>query len=389
MLEELGYIHYSCKYRPMAGVFEAFKRHWSSLSAIPVFDGGAGESVIRSVQSPECRAWVAMLTRKEERALAAKLSIPVVNYSNYHGPSAEAINVFFDEHEIGRLAAESFLSKGHTHFVVATYENIAFSTERSEAFQARLREAGKSASPWTLDPDLRENPLRFELERRKLFKRWFEKLELPAAVFCVNDSVAAHVTRMAEMHFGERAWLLSMAGVDDTAASEGLPQLSSLRPNYTGVGEALAETLRAALKDGRWENGNVCRIGGARWIERESTWGGPGGRSPLVTRCVRQIEKMLEKDESPSVSSLAGALGVSRRTLLSHFRDSTGNTLRDYLIEARIKRAAKLLQETDRSIADIAFATGFSKQSNLSFRFRQVYGMSPRDFRQSSKATDA
>ncbi len=373
----------------MALVFETFQRRWSSLSAIPVFDGGTGERVNRSVESPECRAWVGMLARYEERALAARLSIPVLNYSNYHGPSAEAINVFFDEHEIGRLAAESFLSKGHTHFVVAAYENVAFSTERSEAFQERLREAGKSASIWTLDPGLRENPLRFELERRKLFQKWFEEVELPAAVFCVNDLVAAHVTRMAEMHLGDRAWLLSLAGVDDTATSEGLPQLSSLLPNYTGVGEALAGILRAALESGHWENGSVRRIAGARWIERESTWGGPGGRSPLVARCVREIEKILESDESPSVSSLAGSLGVSRRTLLAYFRDSTGRTLRDYLIDARIKRAAKLLQETERSIADIAFATGFSKQSNLSFRFRQVYGMPPRDFRQSSKATDA
>lgn len=369
----------------MRATFDGFSRRWAEISDLPIFDVGRFESARRSACSADCRGWVLTLSGENKRHLAGAFDIPVLNYSNRLGKSPVAMNIFADDAEVGRLAAETFLRKGHKNFVALGYKGFAFSDERIAAFSGHLEKAGMAPRVWQLDPSNRENPLRYVSTKRKIFRNWFAELDLPVAIFCANDELAANVLTQAEDLLGNRAWLLSVAGVDNSPAFAGIHNLSSIRPNFGGVGRALADTLAAALDSGQLAKGRVQRIAGAEWIERETTWGGPGSRNPLVARCVRLVNQALSKGDSPTVSTLAHDLGVSRRTLLSRFRDSTDRTLRDYLIEERVRHAAKLLRETNRSIADIALSTGFSKQSNLSHRFREFHGMTPREFRQTSQ----
>lgn len=369
----------------MRVTFDGFSRRWAEISDLPIFDAGRGESARRGACSADCRAWVSTLSGENERHLAGELAIPVLNYSNRLGKSPAAMNIFADDGEVGRLAAEIFIRKGHSNFVAVGYKGFAFSDERIAAFSEDLQKVGKATRIWQLNPFNRENPMRLVSTKRETFRSWFNDLELPAAIFCANDELAASLLTMAEDLLGNRAWLLSVAGVDNSPALSGDHNLSSIRPNFDAVGKALADTLAEALNSGQLDKGAVQRIPGAQWIERETTWGGPGSRNPLVARCVHRVNHALAKGDSPTVSTLAHELGVSRRTLLSRFRDSTDCTLRDYLIEERVRHAAKLLRETDRSIADIALSTGFSKQSNLSHRFREFHGMTPREFRQKSQ----
>jgi AraC-like DNA-binding protein len=382
MKGDLSYIHYSGPFLPMEGVFRAFSARWVELSDIPVFRGGLGEAV-GAVRTPDCRAWITMLSSSSIRDFAAKLSIPVLNYSNRIGAAASAINVFSDEQEIGSLAAEALLSAAHRNFVMLKFGDACFSEERAQGFVKRLARAGIEPKIFTLNDPKNYNPAQFVLQRRRFSANIFAGIELPAAIFCASDLLAGMILEEAEAQLGEKAWLLSVAGVDNSFVDQSGPQLSSVQPNHEGMGVLMAEKLAAALASGTWERGSVARVGGACWVERESTWGGPGGRNPLVARCVRLIHKYLATGNSPQVATLADALGCNRRTLLTRFRECTGKTLRDYLISERLRYAAKLLRETDKTVAEIAFATGFSRQSNLSQSFRQVYGHTPREYRRS------
>lgn len=47
----------------------------------------------------------------------------------------------------------------------------------------------------------------------------------------------------------------------------------------------------------------------------------------------------------------------------------------------RMKKAAKLLVETDRSVTDIAFTVGFSSSSYFIKQFHKVFGCRPLDYR--------
>ena len=72
---------------------------------------------------------------------------------------------------------------------------------------------------------------------------------------------------------------------------------------------------------------------------------------------------------------------VSPRTL-SRKLSQHGTSYQALIDELRFNRARELLRETDAPIREIATATDFSDQANLSRLFRRVAGQSPRQFRQ-------
>lgn len=79
--------------------------------------------------------------------------------------------------------------------------------------------------------------------------------------------------------------------------------------------------------------------------------------------------------------SVANALGVSRKTLCTRFKNETGETFAAYVRRLRVERARRLLDTTDYEIAQIAYRTGFSSQSHLQTAFKSATGLTPREWR--------
>lgn len=79
--------------------------------------------------------------------------------------------------------------------------------------------------------------------------------------------------------------------------------------------------------------------------------------------------------------SVASALGVSRKTLCTRFKNETGETFAAYVRRVRVERARRLLDTTDYDIAQIAYRTGFSSQSHLQTAFKNFTGLTPREWR--------
>ena len=79
--------------------------------------------------------------------------------------------------------------------------------------------------------------------------------------------------------------------------------------------------------------------------------------------------------------SVASALGVSRKTLCTRFKNETGETFAAYVRRLRVERARRLLDTTDYEIAQIAYRTGFSSQSHLQKAFKSATGLPPREWR--------
>ena len=81
------------------------------------------------------------------------------------------------------------------------------------------------------------------------------------------------------------------------------------------------------------------------------------------------------------VSAAARLVGMSPPQFMKNFKQVAGMTLVAYLNHVRLANGARLLRETDRSIADVADATGFSDQSYFDKRFKRAFGRTPKDFR--------
>ncbi|HJZ20061.1 MAG TPA: AraC family transcriptional regulator, partial [Bradyrhizobium sp.] len=77
--------------------------------------------------------------------------------------------------------------------------------------------------------------------------------------------------------------------------------------------------------------------------------------------------------------------GLSAFHFLRLFANVIGVTPHQYLIRARLRRAARLLIEDARSITDIAYDVGFGDLSNFVRTFHRAAGVSPLKFRQASR----
>lgn len=82
----------------------------------------------------------------------------------------------------------------------------------------------------------------------------------------------------------------------------------------------------------------------------------------------------------PTLSVIASGLGMSARTLQRRLSDQ-GQSFQGLVDLARQDLAQQLLRETDYSLAEVAFLTGFSEQSGFTRAFKRWSGQTPRSYR--------
>lgn len=82
-----------------------------------------------------------------------------------------------------------------------------------------------------------------------------------------------------------------------------------------------------------------------------------------------------------TVEDIAASCGLNRSYFGKIFHENMGKTPQEFLISYRMSKAAQLLKLTGLSIADIGNATGYPNQLHFSRAFKNVYGISPRQWR--------
>jgi AraC-like DNA-binding protein len=89
--------------------------------------------------------------------------------------------------------------------------------------------------------------------------------------------------------------------------------------------------------------------------------------------------------EELDLGEVAAAAKLSPFHFLRLFRSALGVTPHQYLVRSRLRNAARLLADEDRSISSIALDVGFSDLSNFIRTFHRVATVSPRAFRKLSR----
>lgn len=91
------------------------------------------------------------------------------------------------------------------------------------------------------------------------------------------------------------------------------------------------------------------------------------------------IDANLEADLS--LEALARLSGVVTHRFSRSFKRRVGEPPHQYVLTRRIEAARTMLSSTESSIAEIAYATGFSSQSHLTSTFRRELGVTPGQLR--------
>ncbi len=104
----------------------------------------------------------------------------------------------------------------------------------------------------------------------------------------------------------------------------------------------------------------------------------------------RQIQEIIEAidlcikrrgDEEVTLNALSKKLSCSEFYLSKKFREISGMQFRDYLRCRRLAFALKEIRDTSRGILDIALDYGFSSHEAFTRAFREMYGVSPSEYR--------
>lgn len=86
-------------------------------------------------------------------------------------------------------------------------------------------------------------------------------------------------------------------------------------------------------------------------------------------------------DEPVMLQEMAAMVDLSLSRFKAWFKEETGTTPLDYVLRYKLNIACNLLENGERTIADIAFETGFQNQQYFATVFRKFMGMSPGEYR--------
>ncbi|MDE5851036.1 MAG: helix-turn-helix domain-containing protein, partial [Muribaculaceae bacterium] len=99
---------------------------------------------------------------------------------------------------------------------------------------------------------------------------------------------------------------------------------------------------------------------------------------------IERVDKILDAsigEEDMNVDRLAQAVGVSRTHLYRRFKEKIGINPSEYIRNRRLQKACELLKNDDLDITQIAYALGFSSQSQFSTTFKRFMGRTPTEYR--------
>ncbi|MGN0298074.1 MAG: AraC family transcriptional regulator [Lachnospiraceae bacterium] len=82
-----------------------------------------------------------------------------------------------------------------------------------------------------------------------------------------------------------------------------------------------------------------------------------------------------------TVENIAEVCGLNRSYFGKIFKEAIGKTPQEFLLNFRMSKAAELLKLTSLSIGDIGKAVGYDNSLHFSRAFKNIYGISPREWR--------
>ena len=156
-----------------------------------------------------------------------------------------------------------------------------------------------------------------------------------------------------------------------------VPPLRTLAPLVARACAALGGPLSVS-----WEELGVRLAAHALQLSGGLAPGGnaaPPGTVARVTQAVRRIER--DPDDALTLGTLAGEARLSPYHFLRTFERITGVTPHQYVLRARLRRAATRLATEPGKVLDLALESGFGDLSNFNRAFRAEFGMSPRAYR--------
>lgn len=146
---------------------------------------------------------------------------------------------------------------------------------------------------------------------------------------------------------------------------------------------AMEKTMQIACPEEK--SGDISSV--PELPELDSGIGGEGKYSPQQLETIRQVHDLLTEnlDRRFTIEELSRRFLINPSSLKEMFKGVYGKSLAAHIKEHRMELAARLLSETELSIAEIAERVGYESQSKFSAEFRKIYGRLPSEHRRNCR----
>jgi LacI family transcriptional regulator len=285
-------------------------------------------------------------------------------------------NITGDNSAAAKMAAAHLIKRNFRHFAYCGFYNIDWSVERSEHFTKYLTKAGFEVRHYRQPSSRRQ---RLWKDERQILAQWLKTLPKPIGIMACNDDRAVQVAeacRIADIKVPDE---IAIIGVDNDELACELcdPPLSSVAFNFERAGFEAAALLEKMMRAKKTYPKTII-IKATHVVTRQST-DILAIDDPSIADALRFIKnnarKMIQVDE------IADAVALTRRVLEKRFRSKLGRSVHEEIVNVRMDLVARMLVETNMSIANIATAFGYSEINNLARCFRKIKGVNPLTFR--------
>jgi LacI family transcriptional regulator len=223
------------------------------------------------------------------------------------------------------------------------------------------------------------------LERRPAAVMDFlASIEEPTGLYCANDKIAeriSHFARELGIHTPEP---LSLLGTDDDelsmlASGKGL---SSIKPDYPGIGRTAARLMLKLLKGQPAPTGEIL-LPPLELVARESS-DFAANVDPRMGKAIRFIQN--NACGRIRIEDVLKQVPMSRRHFEIQFKQTFGSSPYEEIIHIRIQAARNLLRHSpELTVAEVADRCGYDNSKQFSVAFRKVVGLTPSQFREHNR----
>ena len=293
----------------------------------------------------------------------------------------KTVHSLIDNAAIGREAGRFFRSLGR--FAATAYVHDA---RRSSWSEDRLAGFASVYPGCRAFCGTRENDATIDRLRRDELADCLRALPHPTALFAANDIIAEQVLAACRALALRVPHDVSVLGVDNdtVTCATARPSLSSIEPDFNEAGYRAAAMLDALMR-GRAPRHWSGHPGVARVVPRDST-AHPAPAAKLVRDALDYIET--NALNGISAADVIDHLRVSRSLANLRFRELTGESIGQRILDVRMAECRRLLTDTDLPLTRIAKATGFHSPDALRNLFRARQGTGPKAWRSLSRASD-
>lgn len=107
-------------------------------------------------------------------------------------------------------------------------------------------------------------------------------------------------------------------------------------------------------------------------------------KTPVQDSAIQTAVRFIEEhyNHSLTIDEVCNSVSFSKYYFCKLFKESTGMTLHQYVIEYRLNKSKELLSYTKLNIASVANSVGFNNTLTYSRQFKEKYGMTPSEYRE-------